>query len=66
MERVWVEMGKILTGNHAPHLVRAMYHLGVAKNIGMAEDKTVSSHVPRPPSLSQAGGEATVPFPGWG
>ena len=36
VERVWVEMGKILTGNHAPHLVRVMYQLGVAENIGTA------------------------------
>ena len=36
VERIWVEMGKILTGNHTPHLVRAMYKLGVAENIGMA------------------------------
>ena len=32
-ERVWMEMGKILIGNHAPHLVRLMYELGVAKPI---------------------------------
>ena len=36
VERIWVEMGKILTGNHCPHLVRLMYELGVAGNIGMS------------------------------
>ena len=33
VERIWTEMGKILVGNHAPHLVRLMYELGVAKHI---------------------------------
>ena len=34
VERVWAEMGKILTGNHAPHLVQLMYKLKVAQAIG--------------------------------
>ena len=34
VERIWVEVGKILVGNLAPHLVRLMYKLGVAENIG--------------------------------
>lgn len=34
VERVWAEMSKILTGNHAPHLVRLMYRLKVAQAIG--------------------------------
>lgn len=34
VERVWVEMAKILTGQHCPHLVKVMYDLGVARNIG--------------------------------
>lgn len=37
VERVWVEMGKILIGNHTPHLVSIMYELGVARNIGMEQ-----------------------------
>jgi len=35
VERVWVEIGKILSGNFAPHLIAVMYQLGVAENIGM-------------------------------
>lgn len=35
VERVWVEIGKILIGNFAPHLIAVMYQLGVAENIGM-------------------------------
>ena len=32
-ERIWAEMGKILVGNHAPHLLQLMYNLGVARHI---------------------------------
>lgn len=34
VERVWVEVGKILQGNHAPHLLHTMYSLQVARHIG--------------------------------
>ena len=34
VERVWMEMSRILTGNHAPHLIQLMYQLGVANAIG--------------------------------
>lgn len=34
VERVWVEVGQILQGNHAPHLLRTMYSLQVARHIG--------------------------------
>lgn len=34
VERIWVEVSKILTGGHAPHLVKLIYDLGVAENIG--------------------------------
>ena len=34
VERVWMEMRRILVGNHAPHLVELMVELGVAKHIG--------------------------------
>lgn len=37
VERVWAEMSKILTGNHAPHLVRLMYRLKVAQAIGLPD-----------------------------
>ncbi len=43
VERVWVEMAKILTGHHSPHLVRMMYDLGVAQNIGTASPHTPES-----------------------
>lgn len=33
VERIWAEMGKILVGKHAPHLLQLMYDLGVAKHI---------------------------------
>lgn len=34
VERIWMEMSRILTGGLAPHLVRVMYETGVAENIG--------------------------------
>ena len=34
VERVWMEMRRILVGNHAPQLVDVMYELGVAQSIG--------------------------------
>ena len=34
VERVWLEVRKILTGNLAPHLIALIYELGVAENIG--------------------------------
>lgn len=34
VERIWVEVSKILVGNYAPELLRLMYELDVAKNIG--------------------------------
>jgi len=34
VERVWIELAKILTGNHAPSLLEHIYALGVAENIG--------------------------------
>ena len=34
VERVWVEVRRILPGNHAPHLIGMMYKLGVADAIG--------------------------------
>ncbi len=33
VERVWMEVSKILVGNHAPYLTELMYELGVAKHI---------------------------------
>lgn len=39
VERVWQEMGKILQGNHAPHLLSVMYELQVARHIGEWREK---------------------------
>lgn len=33
-ERIWVELKKILIGNHVNHLVRLLYELDVAQYIG--------------------------------
>jgi len=33
VERVWMEMSKILVGNHAPHLLRLIYKLEVSPQI---------------------------------
>lgn len=34
VERVWTELSRILTANFAPSLLKQMYELGVAENIG--------------------------------
>ena len=34
VERVWMEVKRILIGNHAPHLMKLMYDLNVANSIG--------------------------------
>ncbi|XP_033102896.1 CCA tRNA nucleotidyltransferase 1, mitochondrial-like [Anneissia japonica] len=34
-ERIWMELQKILVGNHAAHIVRCMYELGLAEFIGL-------------------------------
>ena len=34
VERVWMEVKRILIGNHAPHLMNLMYELNVAESIG--------------------------------
>lgn len=35
-ERIWVELKKILVGNHVNHLIHLIYDLGVAPHIGEA------------------------------
>ncbi|KAG8436082.1 hypothetical protein GDO86_007257 [Hymenochirus boettgeri] len=37
-ERIWVELKKILEGNHANHLIQIMYQLGVSLYIGLPKD----------------------------
>ncbi|XP_053576901.1 CCA tRNA nucleotidyltransferase 1, mitochondrial [Bombina bombina] len=37
-ERIWVELKKILEGNHVNHLVLTMYELGVAPHVGLPMD----------------------------
>ena len=34
VERIWLEMKRIVVGNYAPRLLAMMYDLGVAQNIG--------------------------------
>lgn len=34
VERIWMEVSKILTGNHTPDLFRRMYELNVSQSIG--------------------------------
>ena len=34
VERIWMEVRRIVTGGHAPHLIRTMYSTRVAKYIG--------------------------------
>ena len=45
VERVWREMGRILVGNHAPHLLRTMYSLQVASHIGEQRERVESDNV---------------------
>jgi len=35
VERIWVEMHKIIIGNYAPHLLKLMYDKNVAQHIGL-------------------------------
>ncbi|EDO45826.1 predicted protein [Nematostella vectensis] len=35
VERIWLEVSKILIGNHAQHLLQMLYDLGIASNIGL-------------------------------
>ncbi|NP_001082356.1 tRNA nucleotidyl transferase, CCA-adding, 1 S homeolog [Xenopus laevis] len=37
-ERIWVELKKILEGNHVNHLIQIIYDLGVAPHVGLPED----------------------------
>lgn len=37
VERIWIEISKILTGKYMPSLVRRMYDLNVAQSIGLPE-----------------------------
>lgn len=34
VERIWMEMKKIIVGRHAPHLLKLIYEKAVAENIG--------------------------------
>lgn len=36
-ERIWVELKKILEGNHVNHLIQLIYQLGVAPHVGLPE-----------------------------
>ncbi|XP_056381006.1 CCA tRNA nucleotidyltransferase 1, mitochondrial isoform X1 [Hyla sarda] len=37
-ERIWVELKKVLEGNHVNHLIQLIYQLGVAPHIGLPEN----------------------------
>ncbi|XP_054834988.1 CCA tRNA nucleotidyltransferase 1, mitochondrial [Eublepharis macularius] len=57
-ERIWMELKKILAGNHVNHLVRLMYELDVAGYLGLPVNgnlkefdtvcKNVQNHFPKP------------------
>ncbi|XP_006001866.2 CCA tRNA nucleotidyltransferase 1, mitochondrial isoform X2 [Latimeria chalumnae] len=63
-ERIWVELKKILTGNHAAALINLLYELDVAQYIGLPVDgsldelnrvwKNVQSLSPEPMTLLSA------------
>jgi tRNA nucleotidyltransferase (CCA-adding enzyme) len=38
VERIWMEMRRIVTGGHAPHLIKMLYSTGVARYIGLPEN----------------------------
>ncbi|XP_072539302.1 CCA tRNA nucleotidyltransferase 1, mitochondrial [Salminus brasiliensis] len=40
-ERIWVELKKMLVGNHASHLLELVYELGLAKYIGLPAEGNV-------------------------
>lgn len=40
-ERIWVELKKMVVGNHAEHLLELMYKLGLAQYIGLPPDGDV-------------------------
>ncbi|XP_051562288.1 CCA tRNA nucleotidyltransferase 1, mitochondrial-like [Myxocyprinus asiaticus] len=40
-ERIWVELKKMLVGNHAGHLLELIYKLGLAQYIGLPADGNV-------------------------
>jgi tRNA nucleotidyltransferase (CCA-adding enzyme) len=41
VERVWMEMSKILIGNHAPHIIHLLYQLNISQHIGLPADGNV-------------------------
>ena len=43
-ERIWMEMAKILTGNHVYHILHLMCHLGVAEQINLPCEKIGTVH----------------------
>ncbi|XP_018589706.1 CCA tRNA nucleotidyltransferase 1, mitochondrial isoform X2 [Scleropages formosus] len=40
-ERIWVELKKMLVGNHADHLLELIYELGLARYVGLPLDGNV-------------------------
>ncbi|XP_043977489.1 CCA tRNA nucleotidyltransferase 1, mitochondrial [Gambusia affinis] len=63
-ERIWVELKKMVVGNHAAHLLELLYHLDLAQYIGLPPDGNVdemkrvwrnaSAHSPKPMTVLAA------------
>lgn len=46
-ERIWVELKKMMVGNHAAHLLELMYELGLAQYIGEIRGQTCNTTRPK-------------------
>ncbi|XP_062319348.1 CCA tRNA nucleotidyltransferase 1, mitochondrial [Osmerus eperlanus] len=63
-ERIWVELKKMVVGNHADHLLEVMYELGLAQYIGLPPEGNVEEmkqvcqrtkgHSPKPMTIISA------------
>ncbi|KAJ7998600.1 hypothetical protein DPEC_G00206580 [Dallia pectoralis] len=63
-ERIWVELKKMVVGNHAAHLIEVMYDLGLPQYIGLPVEgdvekmnlvwQNVKEHSPRPMTVLSA------------
>ncbi|XP_013988678.1 CCA tRNA nucleotidyltransferase 1, mitochondrial isoform X1 [Salmo salar] len=63
-ERIWVELKKMVVGNHAAHLLKVMYELGLAQYIGLPAEgdveelkqiwQHVKDHSPKPVTVLSA------------
>ncbi|KAJ7983664.1 hypothetical protein DPEC_G00374360 [Dallia pectoralis] len=63
-ERIWVELKKMVVGNHAAHLIEVMYGLGMPQYMGLPVEgdvekkklvwQNVKEHSPRPMTVLSA------------